>query len=432
VGSDAEKLRRVIHLAIFRDYDGQGRDRSAEDRRRHRQLVEESIKKNIGNIIAEESIIGQSKDKIIKVPIRGLKEYGFIYGENRPGVAPGTGSEKRGDRFAGSAEGPGTGDGAGSAEGDEYYELDISLEDLAQYLFEDLELPYMERKKFSWLESEKSSRILIIRRIICSYDKMYSNNLLAVEDLIMLELKNLYMTVNDENGPAKEIIRGINLLFEKGKVYAITGPNGGGKTSIAKLVMGIFSPSSGGIYLNGEDITQLSISERAHRGISYAFQQPPRFKGLTIEDLIKIARPGIDQLALRGTMRDVGLCPEDYLSRDVGPGLSGGEVKRVEIAQVLARGAEVTIFDEPEAGVDLWTIQKLIGILYSKFKDNPDALTIIITHNENILRICDEIIVIANGMVEARGSREEVWPLIKDDVECKMKEQCGELLTYEI
>jgi homotetrameric NADPH-dependent glutamate synthase len=155
VGSDAEKLRRVIHLAIFRDYDGQGRDRSAEDRRRHRQLVEESIKKNIGNIIAEESIIGQSKDKIIKVPIRGLKEYGFIYGENRPGVAPGTGSEKRGDRFAGSAEGPGTGDGAGSAEGDEYYELDISLEDLAQYLFEDLELPYMERKKFSWLESGK-------------------------------------------------------------------------------------------------------------------------------------------------------------------------------------------------------------------------------------------------------------------------------------
>ena len=143
----------------------------------------------------------------------------------------------------------------------------------------------------------------------------------------MLELKNLYMTVNDDNGPAKEILRGINLLFEKGKVYAITGPNGGGKTSIAKLVMGIFSPSSGGIYLNGEDITQLSISERAHRGISYAFQQPPRFKGLTIEDLIKIARPGIDQLALRGTMRDVGLCPEDYLSRDVGPGLSGGEVK---------------------------------------------------------------------------------------------------------
>ncbi len=248
----------------------------------------------------------------------------------------------------------------------------------------------------------------------------------------MLELKNLSMTINDNNGAGREIIRGVDLEFEKGKVYAITGPNGGGKTSIAKLVMGIFTPANGKILLNGEDITGLSISERAHRGITYAFQQPPRFKGLTIEDLIRIARPSIDQLALRSTMRDVGLCPEDYLTRDVGPGLSGGEMKRVEIAQVLARDAEVTIFDEPEAGVDLWTIQKLIGILYRKFKDNPNATTIIITHNENILRICDEIIVIEGGRVQARGTREEIWHLIKDDVECKMKEQCGELLTYEV
>ncbi len=248
----------------------------------------------------------------------------------------------------------------------------------------------------------------------------------------MLKLENLCMTVNGDNGQGREIIRGLNLEFEKGKIYAITGPNGGGKTSIAKLVMGIFKPNSGHIYLNDEEITNLSISDRAHRGITYAFQQPPRFKGLTIEDMIKIARPGIDQLALRGAMRDVGLCPEDYLVRDVGPGLSGGEMKRVEIAQVLARNAKVTIFDEPEAGVDLWTIQKLIGILYNKFKDNPESITIIITHNENILRICDEIMVIQNGLVQARGTREEIWHLIKDDVECKMKEQCGELLTYEI
>ncbi len=248
----------------------------------------------------------------------------------------------------------------------------------------------------------------------------------------MLKLENLCMTVNGDNGHGREIIRGLNLEFEKGKIYAITGPNGGGKTSIAKLVMGIFKPNSGQIYLNDEEITDLSISERAHRGITYAFQQPPRFKGLTVEDLINIARPGIDQLTLRGTMRDVGLCPEDYLQRDVGPSLSGGEMKRVEIAQVLARNAEVTIFDEPEAGVDLWTIQKLIGILYTKFKNNPDSITIIITHNENILRICDEIMVIQNGLVQARGTREEIWHLIKDDVECKMKEQCGELLTYEI
>lgn len=145
-------------MAIFRDYDPGGRDRSAEDRRRHRQLVEDSIKKNIGNIIAEESIIGQSKDKIIKVPIRGLKEYQFIYGENRPGVVPGTGGEKRGDRLPESAEGEGSGEGAGTAEGVDYYELDITLEDLAEYLFEDLELPNMERKKFSLIESEKSSK----------------------------------------------------------------------------------------------------------------------------------------------------------------------------------------------------------------------------------------------------------------------------------
>ncbi|MGI6548748.1 MAG: sporulation protein YhbH [Syntrophomonadales bacterium] len=147
-------------MAIFRDYDSGGRDRSAEDRRRHRQLVEDSIKKNIGSIIAEESIIGKSKDKVIKVPIRGIKEYRFVYGENRPGVVAGTGNEKRGDVLKGrqNAGGPGTGDKAGSAEGEDYYETDITLEDLIQYLFEDLELPNMQRKKFSYVETEKSHK----------------------------------------------------------------------------------------------------------------------------------------------------------------------------------------------------------------------------------------------------------------------------------
>lgn len=245
----------------------------------------------------------------------------------------------------------------------------------------------------------------------------------------MLKLQNICITVHGEGGPAREIVRNLNLDLEKGKIYAITGPNGGGKTSIAKVIMGIFKPNRGHIYLDDEDITELNISDRARRGIVYAFQQPPRFKGLTIEDLINIARPGIDDITLRATMRDVGLCPEDYLNRDVGPGLSGGEMKRVEIAQTLARDAKVTIFDEPEAGVDLWTIQKLIGILYNKFKSNRDSITVIITHNENILRICDEIIVIENGIVKDRGSQEDIWHLIKDDVECKMKEQCGEILT---
>jgi sporulation protein YhbH len=153
-------------MTIFRDYDNGGRDRSAEDRRRHRQLVEDSIKKNIGNIIAEESIIGKNKDKIIKVPIKGLKEYQFIYGQNHPGVVPGTGDEKRGDRFkeAAGANGQGIGDGAGSTEGDDIFETEITIEDLAHYLFEDLELPYMQRKRFSYIETEKSNKRWGIQR----------------------------------------------------------------------------------------------------------------------------------------------------------------------------------------------------------------------------------------------------------------------------
>lgn len=248
----------------------------------------------------------------------------------------------------------------------------------------------------------------------------------------MLKMDNISMKVNGDDGHDREIIHSLNLEFETGKLYAITGPNGGGKTSIAKIIMGIFKPHSGKIYLNEEDISELSISERAKRGIVYAFQQPPRFKGISIEEMIKIARPGIDNMTVRATMRDVGLCPEDYLGRDVGQGLSGGEMKRVEIAQVIARDAVVSIFDEPEAGVDLWTIQQLIGILFNKYKGNPNLITLIITHNENIIKICDEIVVIANGRVLARGTQEETWDLIKDDVQCKMKEQCGEYITYEI
>ena len=152
-------------MAIFRDYDRGGSDRSAEDRRRHRQLVEDSIKKNIGSIIAEESIIGKSKDKIIKVPIKGIKEYQFVYGENRPGVVAGTGQEKRGDRWEQkSSSGPGKGDGAGSSEGEDYYETDITLEDLIQYLFEDLELPNMQRKKFSYIETDRTNKRWGIQR----------------------------------------------------------------------------------------------------------------------------------------------------------------------------------------------------------------------------------------------------------------------------
>jgi len=246
----------------------------------------------------------------------------------------------------------------------------------------------------------------------------------------MLKLENLVMTVDNSNSTSRDIIHDITIDFEPGKLYAITGPNGGGKTTLAKIIMGIYQQSSGHIYLNGEDISDLGVTERARRGIAYAFQQPPRFKGLNVSDLIKIARPGIDGLGLRIKMRDVGLCPEDYLERDLGPGLSGGEIKRIEIAQVLAREGIISIFDEPEAGVDLWTVQRLISLIVQKYQHNPKSTAIIITHHENVLPICDEIIVLEEGYIKLKGSAEEVWPLIRDDIQCKMKDQCRGEVCY--
>jgi len=239
------------------------------------------------------------------------------------------------------------------------------------------------------------------------------------------------MAVGDNEGDIREIITDINLDFHPGKLYAITGPNGGGKTTIAKVIMGIYQHNSGQVLLDGEDISALSVSDRAKRGIAYAFQQPPRFKGLTIPDLLTIASPGLDQVGIRKSLRDVGLCPEDYFERDVGPGLSGGEMKRIEIAQVLARDARVSIFDEPEAGVDLWTIQRLIGLIIAKYQNSPKSTAVIITHNERVLPICDEIIVVNGGRIERQGSGAEIWPLIKDDIECKVKMQCRGEIGYE-
>lgn len=240
----------------------------------------------------------------------------------------------------------------------------------------------------------------------------------------MLKLDNVSFEVTNGNDESKEILKGIDLQFEKGKLYGITGPNGGGKTSLAKVIMGIYEQSEGSIYLDGEDITDLSLTERAHRGIGYAFQQPPRFKGLTVKDILKIAAPGSDLQTLRMEMRSVGLCPEDYFDRDFGAGLSGGEVKRIEVAQLLLRKSKVCIFDEPEAGVDLWTIQKLVNLIVSGYKNDPDKLAIVISHNENILPICDEIIVIEDGAVAGRGTADEIWHLIKDDIECKVRMDC--------
>ena len=239
----------------------------------------------------------------------------------------------------------------------------------------------------------------------------------------MLRLQNLYFSVQN-NGESKQILTDINLEIEKGKLYGITGPNGGGKTTLAKVIMGILPHTSGHIYLEGEDISDNNITERANLGIAYAFQQPSRFKGLTVEDLIKISQPKLGNLSIRKRMRDVGLCPEDYLDRDMSSGLSGGEMKRIEIVQVLARNAKVAIFDEPEAGVDLWTIQRLVDIIVGKYQGNPNAAALIITHNRNILPICDNIIVVEDGKIKHQGIQEDIWPLIRDDIICQVQDTC--------
>lgn len=248
----------------------------------------------------------------------------------------------------------------------------------------------------------------------------------------MLVLENIQMQVDTDSGERTEILKGIDVRFEKGKVYAVTGPNGGGKSSIAKVIMGIYKQSEGHIYLDGEEISGLSISDRAKRGIGYAFQQPPRFKGLTIQNVLSIAAPQADLMSVRGSLRDVGLCPEDYLDRDLGTGLSGGEIKRIEMAQLLLRNPVISIFDEPEAGVDLWTIQKLLGLILSKYKNNPNKTAIVITHNEKIIPVCDEIIVIDNGTIDAQGPPSRIWELIKDDIECKVRNQCQGEINYAV
>lgn len=224
----------------------------------------------------------------------------------------------------------------------------------------------------------------------------------------MLELKDISFQVNDETAD-KEILKNINLKIED-RFVAITGPNGGGKSTLAKLIAGIVTPTSGQILLDGEDITGLSITERARKGISFAFQQPVRFKGLTVKDLITLAS-GKD-ISIRQAcsyLSEVGLCAKDYIDREVNDSLSGGELKRIEIAMIIARGTKLSIFDEPEAGIDLWSFNNLIQVFENMYRKINGSI-LIISHQERILNIADRIIVIADGEVSAAGSREEVLP----------------------
>ena len=226
----------------------------------------------------------------------------------------------------------------------------------------------------------------------------------------MLELKDVRFSVTDEKGQLKNIINGINLKIDEGKFVAITGPNGSGKSTLAKLIVGIIKPTSGQILYNGQDITEMSITDRAKLGISFAFQQPVRFKGIKVLDLLRIAAG--KQLTISEAceyLSEVGLCARDYINREVDASLSGGELKRIEIATIIARGTELSVFDEPEAGIDLWSFNNLIQVFENMYQKINGSI-LIISHQERILNIADRIIVIADGEVSTAGSREEVLP----------------------
>ena len=224
----------------------------------------------------------------------------------------------------------------------------------------------------------------------------------------MLQLKNVSFSAENEDG-VKEILKGITMDIDDG-FLAITGPNGGGKSTLAKIIAGIIKPTSGKILLDGEDITDLSITERAQNGISFAFQQPVRFKGITVNDLIRIASgKDISMSEACDYLSQVGLCARDYINREVNASLSGGELKRIEIATVLARGTKVSIFDEPEAGIDLWSFGNLINV-FEKMRETLGGTIIIISHQERILNTADKVAVLSAGELKSYGKREDILP----------------------
>lgn len=244
--------------------------------------------------------------------------------------------------------------------------------------------------------------------LIDSSKKVGYNMVITIPEETMLELENVSFGVN-EDGKSKEILKDINLKIDNGFV-AITGPNGGGKSTLAKIIAGIVTPTRGRIIFDGRDITSLGVTERARAGISFAFQQPVRFKGITVRDLISIAAGGdISVSDACSYLSEVGLCAKDYVNREVNASLSGGELKRIEIATVMARGTGFTVFDEPEAGIDLWSFNNLIRV-FEKMHSTGSGSIMIISHQERILNIADRIIVLSNGEVVEDGTAEEVMP----------------------
>ncbi|MEG0091180.1 MAG: ATP-binding cassette domain-containing protein [Oscillospiraceae bacterium] len=225
----------------------------------------------------------------------------------------------------------------------------------------------------------------------------------------MLELKNISYSVTDDGN--KDILKNVSLIIDE-RFVVITGPNGGGKSTLAKIIAGIITPTQGQIFLDGVDITNLSITERANLGVSFAFQQPVKFKGITVHDLISLAAGKETNIGKACEyLSEVGLCARDYINREVNGSLSGGELKRIEIAMILARGTKLSIFDEPEAGIDLWSFNSLTRVFEGMYR-NIKGNILIISHQERILNIADKIVVIANGEIQKVGTKEEIMPEI--------------------
>ena len=226
----------------------------------------------------------------------------------------------------------------------------------------------------------------------------------------MLELRNICYDVEEDAGRV-DILRDVSLTVRKNRFVVITGPNGGGKSTIAKIIAGVKKPTGGSILFNGRDITALGITERARMGISYALQQPVRFKGIQVIDLLRIAA-GRELSAAESCeyLSRVGLCARDYIQREVNASLSGGELKRIEIATVLARGTQLSVFDEPEAGIDLWSFQSLIRVFEDMRRSIRNSSILVISHQERILEIADDIIVVADGRITRQGPRDEILP----------------------
>ncbi|MCW6089035.1 ABC transporter ATP-binding protein [Clostridium sporogenes] len=233
----------------------------------------------------------------------------------------------------------------------------------------------------------------------------------------MLELKNVCFNVDDNK---KQILKNINLIINDSKFTAITGPNGGGKSTLAKIISGIKKPTSGSIIFDGKDITSMSMTERAKLGISFAFQQPVRFKGITVKDLLTLAaQKDISKKNICEHLHEVGLCAKDYINREINSSLSGGELKRIEIATILARGTKLSLFDEPEAGIDIWSFNNMIKV-FEKMRKDINKSIIIISHQERILNIADDIILIEGGEIKKHGKKDDILPELLSAVDnCK-------------